>query len=143
MANRRDVQKRNLVVLGKIPQFDRFHPIFLYQSLWNLLAFILMMWVARRYQARLLKGDMMLLYAILYPLGRFFVEARRPGYPGHAWWPLRHPLSHLFMPTASDPNTWNIAGIRVAQAVAIASILACSALLIYRHRRREGASSTA
>jgi len=129
---------REAVLWANLPQlagYSKFHPLFLYESLWNLVVFVLLLWVGRRHQARLFRGDIMLLYGILYPFGRFFLEVLRPGYPGPPWWPLRHPLSHLFLEVPSEPNTWNIGGIRVAQVLALVSILSCLALLLYRRRR--------
>ena len=122
--------------LPELALYEYFHPLFLYESLWNLLSFAIMLTVARRFTARLINGDIVLLYGILYPLGRFFLETLRPGPPGPSWWPFRHPLSSLFLDAAPDPNSWMLGGFRVAQAIAFISILLCTSLLIYRHRRR-------
>ena len=54
-----------------------FHPTFLYESIWNLLACLLLLWIARRFAARLRDGDVLLLYVSLYSVGRFFVESLR------------------------------------------------------------------
>ncbi len=54
-----------------------FHPTFLYESLWNLLVFFALLFVARRFASRLKDGDVFLLYVSLYSVGRFFVEALR------------------------------------------------------------------
>lgn len=54
-----------------------FHPTFLYESIWNLLVFFALLWVARRFADRLKAGDVVLLYVSLYSLGRFFVELLR------------------------------------------------------------------
>jgi prolipoprotein diacylglyceryl transferase len=56
---------------------EGFHPTFLYESLWNLLVFFTLLWVARRFAGRLKTGDMVLLYVSLYSVGRFFVESLR------------------------------------------------------------------
>lgn len=64
--------------LTKYPPTTRFHPVFFYESLWSLLGFALLMWIGRRFQDRLRKGDIFLIYLIWYPLGRFFVEFLRP-----------------------------------------------------------------
>jgi phosphatidylglycerol:prolipoprotein diacylglycerol transferase len=61
-----------------LPPDTRFHPVFLYESLWSLLGFALLMWIGRRFKDRLRKGDIFLLYLVWYPLGRFFVEFLRP-----------------------------------------------------------------
>jgi phosphatidylglycerol:prolipoprotein diacylglycerol transferase len=91
------------------PLDTRFHPTFLYESLWNLLCFGLLMLLARRYGHRLLEGDVFTAYFILYPLGRFFVEGLRP-------------------------DAWRIASIPTAQIIALACIAGASAVLWYRHR---------
>jgi len=56
---------------------EAFHPTFLYESLWNLLVFFVLLWIARRFSERLKRGDMVLLYVSLYSVGRFFVESLR------------------------------------------------------------------
>jgi phosphatidylglycerol:prolipoprotein diacylglycerol transferase len=60
--------------LARFPESTRFHPLFLYESLWNLLGFGLLFWIYRRFEQRLRPGDIFLLYLIWYPLGRFFIE---------------------------------------------------------------------
>ena len=54
-----------------------FHPTFLYESIWNLLVALALLWVARRFAERLKAGDVVLLYVSLYSIGRFFVESLR------------------------------------------------------------------
>ncbi len=54
-----------------------FHPTFLYESIWNVLVFFVLLYVARRFASRLKDGDVFLLYVSLYSVGRFFVEALR------------------------------------------------------------------
>ena len=54
-----------------------FHPTFLYESIWNLLVCLALLWIARRFADRLKNGDILLLYVSLYSVGRFFVEALR------------------------------------------------------------------
>jgi phosphatidylglycerol:prolipoprotein diacylglycerol transferase len=89
----------------------RFHPTFFYEFLWNMMVFAVLMVVGRRYGDRLLKGDILLLYAILYPLGRFFVEFQRP-------------------------DAWTVGGFAMAQILALVSIVVSGAIMVYRHRRR-------
>jgi phosphatidylglycerol:prolipoprotein diacylglycerol transferase len=55
-------------------QFDKFHPLFLYESLWNLASAILLVWLWRKHSDRLKQGDLFLVYLITYPLGRFLLE---------------------------------------------------------------------
>ena len=54
-----------------------FHPTFLYESIWDVLVCLALLWVARRFAVRLKDGDILLLYVSLYSVGRFFVEALR------------------------------------------------------------------
>lgn len=69
----------------------------------------ILLYLARRFEDRMLPGDLLLSYLILYPLGRFMTEFQRP-------------------------DAWTIAGIPTAQIIATISIVGASALLIYRHR---------
>jgi phosphatidylglycerol:prolipoprotein diacylglycerol transferase len=77
--------------------FERFHPTFLYESLWNLLVFAALLWIGRRFAGRLLEGDLFLLYGVLYPVGRILVETQRPDAwllalpSGWLWVPSRYP----------------------------------------------------
>ncbi|MBX3015798.1 MAG: prolipoprotein diacylglyceryl transferase [Caldilineaceae bacterium] len=52
----------------------RFHPLFLYESLWNFIGFGLIFWLSRRFDQKLHPGDLFLCYLIWYPLGRFCIE---------------------------------------------------------------------
>lgn len=88
--------------------FERFHPLFLYESVWNLLGFVVLVIIARRFANRLFVGDVALFYGLWYPAGRFFLE------------PLRL-------------DSWTILGIPTAQWVSGGVFLVCAALLIYRH----------
>ncbi|MBF2002095.1 MAG: prolipoprotein diacylglyceryl transferase [Synechococcales cyanobacterium M58_A2018_015] len=59
------------------PETVRFHPLFLYESLWNVIGFGLLFWISRRWERQLKDGDLALLYFIWYPTGRFFIEFLR------------------------------------------------------------------
>ena len=54
-----------------------FHPTFLYESIWNVLVCLTLLFVARRFASSLKNGDILLLYVCLYSVGRFFVETLR------------------------------------------------------------------
>jgi prolipoprotein diacylglyceryl transferase len=54
-----------------------FHPTFLYESIWDLLVCLALLWIARRFANRLRDGDILLLYVSLYSIGRFLVETLR------------------------------------------------------------------
>jgi phosphatidylglycerol---prolipoprotein diacylglyceryl transferase len=54
-----------------------FHPTFLYESIWDVLVCLILLYVARRFADRLKTGDLAALYVSLYSFGRFFVETLR------------------------------------------------------------------
>ena len=54
-----------------------FVPTFLYESLWNLLVFGILMWFVRRYWKRIRPGTVFALYVALYCLGRLYIETLR------------------------------------------------------------------
>ena len=58
-------------------QFEYYHPLFLYESLWNLGNMFLLIWISRRFADRLKNGDIFLIYLIVYPVGRFFLDFLR------------------------------------------------------------------
>lgn len=58
-------------------EFSHFHPAFLYESLWSLLTFAVLYTLLRRWQSRLLPGDLMALYLIFYAVGRTLLETVR------------------------------------------------------------------
>ncbi len=92
-----------------LPETTRFHPTFLYESIWCFLSFLLLFYIGRRYGPRLMKGDLFLLWGVLYPLGRFFDEMQRP-------------------------DAWLVRGIPVAQLLSGVVVVICAGLIIYRHR---------
>jgi phosphatidylglycerol:prolipoprotein diacylglycerol transferase len=64
----------------RLPGFEMqeyFHPLFLYESLWNLANMALLLWLIRRYSDRLKNGDIFLVYLIVYPIGRFLLDFLR------------------------------------------------------------------
>ena len=54
-----------------------YHPLFLYESLWNLANAALLLWIANRFMNRLKNGDVFLVYLVVYPVGRFLLEYLR------------------------------------------------------------------
>lgn len=86
----------------------RFHPTFLYESLWCLLAFLILYNVHARLAHKLRNGDILLGYLILYPLGRFFVEFFRP-------------------------DAWTMGTLATAQWIALGLIAASTVTLVLRH----------
>jgi phosphatidylglycerol---prolipoprotein diacylglyceryl transferase len=64
----------------RYPGFEQvayYHPLFLYESLWNLLNMALLLWLSRRLKNQLYPGDLFLVYLIVYPFGRFLLEFLR------------------------------------------------------------------
>ncbi|WP_400163381.1 prolipoprotein diacylglyceryl transferase [Brevibacillus sp. TJ4] len=70
--------------MEKFPAFIReqmyiggqyYHPTFLYESLWNLVVFVILMLMLRFFKK--FDGQIMFSYMILYSLGRFFIEGLR------------------------------------------------------------------
>ncbi|MBL4933693.1 prolipoprotein diacylglyceryl transferase [Clostridium paridis] len=53
-----------------------YQPTFLYESIWNILVCIILVWIYRNYN-RDLKGRLFFAYVILYSIGRFFIEGMR------------------------------------------------------------------
>lgn len=89
--------------------YERFHPLFLYESLWNfgLVAFLL--FLSGRYRDRLKPGDLFLVYLIGYPLGRFLLEFLRL-------------------------DASQVGGMNANQTVMLVVIVAAAGLLFWRHR---------
>ena len=57
--------------------YDYFHPLFLYESLWNLVNVFFLIWISRHFKESLKPGDVLLTYLITYPVGRFFLDFLR------------------------------------------------------------------
>jgi phosphatidylglycerol:prolipoprotein diacylglycerol transferase len=56
---------------------EYYHPLFLYESIWNFFNMCLLIWLSRRYADRLRTGDIFLIYLIVYPVGRFLLDFLR------------------------------------------------------------------
>jgi phosphatidylglycerol:prolipoprotein diacylglycerol transferase len=63
--------------LLEFADFAYYHPIFLYESLWNLGSVILLLWVARKWKDWLLPGDLFLMYLVSYSIIRILLEFLR------------------------------------------------------------------
>jgi len=86
-----------------------YHPIFLYESLWNLGSVFLLLWVSHKFSNWLKKGDVFLFYLISYPLIRIILD--------------------FFRLDASQ-----IGGLNANQTFMIVVILFAGIALIWRHR---------
>ena len=98
--------------------FERFHPLFLYESLWNLLNAGLLYFLWKRHGDRLKSGDLFLVYLMVYPLGRFLLEFIRLDY----------------VP---------VAGVNLNQTVMLATALVSAGVLAWRHRKRAAPAAAA
>jgi phosphatidylglycerol:prolipoprotein diacylglycerol transferase len=88
----------------------KYHPLFLYESIWNFLNMGFLLWLGRRFMSRLKSGDIFLVYLVFYGIGRFLLEFLRL-------------------------DTSLVAGIDINQALALVVAILAGALLIWRHRR--------
>ncbi len=64
----------------RLPGFESyatFHPMFLYESIWNLFNFFLLLTLAQTKEDKLVPGDLLFIYLIVYPIGRFALEFLR------------------------------------------------------------------
>lgn len=86
-----------------------FHPLFLYESLWNLLTCGVLLFVWLRYRDRFKRGDFLLMYLIAYPFARFLLE-------------------YLRIEVAMA------GGVNVSQVFSLAVAIASAVVLLYRHR---------
>lgn len=102
-----------------------FHPLFLYEALWNLLAFVILFMIFQRYRSRLLTGDIFLLFIMQYAVIRFLLEF------------LRVEVAYI-------PGTM----INSSQVAVAVGFIVALGLFLYRHgpglekAKREAANST-
>ncbi len=75
-----DAQHR-LSQYADLPAETRFHPTFLYESLWLLLGFIVLVALNRRFRDRWRAGTLFGLFLIWWGAGRAFLEFFRPDQP--------------------------------------------------------------
>ena len=94
---------------NRLPEYANvayYHPMFLYESIWNLMNMALLLYLGKKFKYKLYRGDIFLIYLIVYPLGRFLLEFIR-----------------------LDPS--NIGGINANQTLmAVILILSAAAILI-------------
>ena len=91
----------------------RFHPLFAYEAILNLVGFVLILWIARRFAHRLFDGDVLMLYLIWYSGVRIYLETFRV-------------------------ENWIFAGLPMATWVGIITILLAAGVLVVRHARGWG-----
>ena len=96
----------------RLPGFENvayYHPLFLYESLWNLVNMAVLLWLAHRFPNRLKSGDIFLSYLVIYPVGRFLLDF------------LRLDASRL-------------AGINANQTLSAIVAVVAAGILLFRHR---------
>ena len=74
----------------RVPGFEQyatFQPTFAYESLWNILVALTLIWADRRF--RLGRGKVFALYIALYGFGRFFTEGLRLDFSYDTFGPIR------------------------------------------------------
>jgi len=59
---------------GEYLDYSNFHPLFLYESILNILGCILLLWITRKYKHNLIPGDITFGYFVIYPSIRFILE---------------------------------------------------------------------
>ena len=109
-----------------LPQYSGqhlFHPAFLYESLWNLMTFLILYTVAHRYRDKLLPGELLGGYLILYPIGRILLETIRLDSPN-------------FLINGVDT------GVNIAMALAGLVVIIVAAFLIIRRVRQPAVQET-
>jgi phosphatidylglycerol:prolipoprotein diacylglycerol transferase len=83
------------------------HPTFLYESIWDISVFLLLIWYRKR---KKLNGEVFFLYMVLYGAGRFFIEALRT-------------------------DSLMIGNLRVSQVLAFVFVVVFGILLIVRRKK--------
>jgi len=97
--------------LVEFPTTTLFHPLFLYESLWSILAFIVLLNLFLRYRSRFLTGDFFLIYVAQYSFIRFLLEGIRVEITNIPW-----------------------TQINLSQALMFVTFVAAVAIFVYRHR---------
>lgn len=97
---------------NRLPQYadvGYYHPLFAYESIYNLINMGILLWIGRKFVDRLRTGDIFLIYLIIYPVGRFFLEFLR-----------------------LDPSP--VLGININQTIMAVVAVASALALFFRHR---------
>lgn len=97
----------------RLPEFmayETYHPLFLYESIFNFLNMVFLLWISRKFEDKLKNGDVFLTYLVSYPIFRFLMEFLR--------------LDNSF-----------VGGINANQTLMIVIAAAALGALIWRHRK--------
>ena len=90
--------------------FDRFHPLFAYESFLNIIGCIMLLVIGRKYKDKLLDGEIFFIYVIYYSTIRFGLEWLRIG-------------------------NWTMLGFPTACWISVIAVIASIAAIIYRRKR--------
>jgi phosphatidylglycerol:prolipoprotein diacylglycerol transferase len=90
---------------------QHFQPMFLYESLSGLIGALVLIWMARRFVARLRPGDLLLVFFIWYGSVRFAVETLKA-------------------------DNWTFFGIPMAMLISAVVVIVALGILVLRHRGR-------
>jgi phosphatidylglycerol:prolipoprotein diacylglycerol transferase len=104
----------------RLPGFENiayYHPLFLYESLWNLANMAILLLLSRRFSDRLKIGDIFLTYLVIYPVGRFLLDFLRL-------------------------DASRVAGINANQTLSAIVAIVAAGVLIWRHRPSRSTKST-
>ncbi len=93
---------------GIIINGQKVHPTFLYESIWDFIVFFYLIWFRKNKSKE--SGEILLLYIILYSIGRLFIEGLRT-------------------------DSLMIGSLRIAQVVSLISIII--AIYIFQRRRKK------
>lgn len=109
-----------------------YHPTFLYESIWNLIGFVL--FILLRF-VPLKRGEIFFGYLIWYSLGRFFIEGLRMDsltFNGPEW--LESFLALIWSPMnlLFEPGILEGGNIRIAQLISLTLILIGVASIVWR-----------
>lgn len=112
-----------------------YHPTFLYESLWNLVGFLILIgmryWNPRR-------GEIVFTYFIWYSLGRFYIEGLRTdslAFDGPNWLAslmngIWSPMSLLF-----EPGAMSYGNVRIAQLISLVLVILGILLIVIRRAK--------
>lgn len=113
-------QQRQYLLDFRLPEFivngmyidgAYYHPTFLYESVWNFVGVLLMVFGVRRWK-QILIGEVAGFYLVWYSVGRFFIEGLR------------------------TDSLYIIPGLRTAQVISILTIIVVTVLVVIRRKRQ-------
>lgn len=90
--------------------YTHFHPLFFYEFSWGLLGCSLLLFAGRKWQNRILSGDIFLLSIIWSSIGRFNLEGLKI-------------------------DVWTVGGVPMARWITGIAFIAATAVIVYRHYR--------